>query len=68
MNAAACSWRTLMYSTAFVVVERVEHVEERRAHDAEDVLHLLRLEQLDDRAPGVQLGHHFEPSRSGPRN
>src|ERR1051326_6939886 len=39
-----------------VVVERVEHVQERGADDAEPVLHALGLEELDDGAAAV---HHF---------
>src|SRR5215469_3634283 len=44
---------------ALVVVERIEHVEERRAHDAEHVRDALGLQELDDRTARVELGHHF---------
>src|SRR5206468_4125180 len=49
---------------ALVVVEHVEDVEERRAHDPEHVAHLLDLQQLDD---GLARSHvaHDSPSWSG---
>jgi hypothetical protein len=40
-----------------VVVERVEHVEEGRADDAEDVPDLLGLQEVDDRASGGDVTH-----------
>jgi len=42
---------------ALVVVERVEDVEERRADDAEEVLHALGLQQLDDGPPARDAIH-----------
>jgi hypothetical protein len=42
---------------AAVVVERVEHVQEGRADDPEDVPHPLGLQQLDDGASPGQLAH-----------
>src|SRR5262249_39955309 len=49
---------------ALVVVEHVEDVEERRAHDPEHVAHLLDLQQLDDGLARSHLAHDL-PSWSG---
>ena len=40
-----------------VVVEGVEHVEERRPDDAEDVAHLLGLQELDDGPSPREIAH-----------
>ena len=42
---------------ALVVVEDVQHVEEGRADDPEDVPHALGLQELDDGPAGARLGH-----------
>ena len=42
---------------ALVVVEDVQHVEEGRADDPEDVPHPLGLQELDDGPAGAHLGH-----------
>src|SRR5262249_32552329 len=50
-----------------VVVEDVEHVEEGRADDPEDVADTLGLQDLDDRAARAHLGHvrDLPPTRWG---
>jgi hypothetical protein len=57
-----------------VVVEHVQHVEERRADDAEDVPHAFGLPELHDGPAGAHLGHdgsllspHWRPPTSGGR-
>ena len=49
---------------AAIVIERVQHVQERGAHDSEDVAHLLGLQHLDHRPSARHLTHARCTSRS----